>query len=337
MNEVKTPLGEDPAFLEMVEHLSRLAPLNKPTLVVGERGVGKELVAERLHFLSHRWDGPLVKLNCAALSDSLLESELFGHESGAFTGAQRRHIGRFERANGGTLFLDEIATATQSTQEKILRVIEYGEFERIGGSEPINIDVRVVGATNEDLPKLAREGGFRADLLDRLAFDVITIPPLRYRPRDIPLLADAFGRDMAKSEGHALFPGFAPQALETLLNHHWPGNVRELKNVVERAVYRAHPTEAPITHIQLDPFESPWRPDNEPVPREHAKPLQAVAETANFTVAVATFEKDLLLATLLKTQYNQTEAAKQLSLSYHQLRRLMKKHEVAIKTDRPEA
>ncbi len=328
MNELITPIGEDPAFLEMVEHLSRLAPLSKPTLVVGERGVGKELVAERLHFLSHRWDAPLVKLNCATLSDNLLESELFGHEAGAFTGAQKRHIGRFERADGGSLFLDEIATASQAVQEKILRVIEYGEFERIGGSEPIQIDVRVIGATNEDLPSLADEGKFRPDLLDRLAFDVITIPPLRHRPRDIPLLAETFGRNMAKAQGHALFPGFSQQMMEELLTHPWPGNVRELKNVVERAVYRSSPSEEPINEIQFDPFESPWRPTKK-LQSERATPKQDTGVLkAPFKDSVAKFEKELLLAALKKCQFNQTETAKQLELSYHQLRRQLKKHDI---------
>jgi len=330
MNEIKTPLGEDPAFLEMTEHLSKLAPLSKPTLVVGERGAGKELVAERLHFLSHRWDGPLVKLNCAALSENLLESELFGHESGAFTGAQRRHIGRFERADGGSLFLDEIATASQSVQEKILRVIEYGEFERIGGSEPLSVNVRIIGATNEDLPELAQKGTFRADLLDRLAFDVITIPPLRHRPLDIPLLADAFGRDMAKAEGHPLFPGFSQHALEALKNHPWPGNVRELKNVVERAVYQSSPTDKPITDIQFDPFESPWRPTR--TTEEHEQQPPYSPNNRSFSETVATFEKELLVTTLTKTNYNQTQAAELLALSYHQLRRQLKKHDIKVKT-----
>ncbi len=332
MNEISTPIGEDPAFLEMAEHLSRLAPLEKPALVVGERGAGKELVAERLHFLSHRWDGPLIKLNCATLSDSLLESELFGHEAGAFTGAQKRHSGRFERAHEGSLFLDEIATASQAVQEKILRVIEYGEFERIGGSQSIQVDVRVIGATNEDLPSLARAGKFRADLLDRLAFDVITIPPLRHRPRDIPLLADVFARSMAKSLGHSLFPGFSQQTMAALLAYSWPGNVRELKNVVERAVYQSSPNEDPIDEVQFNPFESPWRPNQKSMTPQPALKTNSAPEVSSFTEAVAHFEKELLLNTLRQTRFNQTEAAKHLELSYHQLRRQLKKHSIETST-----
>ncbi len=176
-----TPIGESPAFQDMLAHVSRLAPLERPVLVVGERGTGKELIASRLNYLSARWDRPFVKLNCAALAEALLDSELFGHEAGAFTGAVRRRLGRFELADGGTLLLDEIATASLAVQEKILRAIEYGAFERVGGNETRQVDVRVIAATNADLPALAAAGRFRPDLLDRLAFDVITLPPLRTR------------------------------------------------------------------------------------------------------------------------------------------------------------
>ena len=191
-------LGESPAFMALAEQISRVAPLDRPVLVIGERGTGKELVASRLHFLSRRWGGPFVQLNCAALAESLLESELFGHEAGAFTGAVRRRAGRFELADSGSLFLDEIAAASPAVQEKLLRVVEYGAFERLGGAAPLSVDVRVIGATNVDLPAAAGSGGFRADLLDRLAFEVLTLPPLRARREDIPLLARHFGREMAK-------------------------------------------------------------------------------------------------------------------------------------------
>ncbi|MFM2044037.1 MAG: phage shock protein operon transcriptional activator [Pseudomonadota bacterium] len=253
-------IGQAPSFLELMDHVSKAAPLNRPTLVIGERGTGKELVGARLHYLSSRWDKPYVKLNCAALSETLLETELFGHEAGAFTGASKKHVGRFELADGGTLFLDEIATASQRVQEKILRVIEYGEFERVGGTTTIEVDVRVVGATNADLPRLADQGRFRADLLDRLSFDVLTIPPLRARPEDIPVLAEHFAVAMARELERPFFGGFTQGAMEALLSFDWPGNVRELKNVVERAVYKqADPTD-PIDEVQFDPFESPWRP-----------------------------------------------------------------------------
>ncbi|TVR92356.1 MAG: phage shock protein operon transcriptional activator, partial [Wenzhouxiangellaceae bacterium] len=185
-------IGESPAFLEVLDDVSRAAALERSVLVVGERGTGKELIAERLHFLSPRWDRPLVKLNCAAISEGLLESELFGHEAGAFTDASRPRQGRFEMANGGTLFLDELATTSMNVQEKILRVVEYGQFERLGSSQTREVDVRLIGAANVDLPTLAEQGRFRADLLDRLAFDVITLPPLRERREDILPLAEHF-------------------------------------------------------------------------------------------------------------------------------------------------
>ena len=261
-------IGEARALLDTLAHVSAAAPLDRPLLVIGERGVGKELIAARVHFLSRRWDHTFLKLNCAALSDDLLESELFGHEPGAFTGAVNRHVGRFERADGGTLFLDEIAAASSRAQEKILRVIEYGEYERLGGSATLTCDVRVVSATNVDLPSLTAAGRFRADLLDRLAFDVVTVPPLRARKSDIPVLAAHFGQGIALELG-AGFRGFAPEALARLTAWDWPGNVRELKNAVERSVYRhfaAGSGVGPVADVCLDPFESPYRPAPRPVP-----------------------------------------------------------------------
>ena len=241
-------IGEAPAFVAMLEHVSRAAKIVKPVLVIGERGTGKELIASRLHFLSPRWEQPLVKVNCAALTESLLETELFGHQAGAFTGATRTHIGRFEQANGGTLVLDELGTIPPRMQEKILRVIEYGEFQRVGGSDTIRTDVRIVGATNEHLPRLAELGRFRADLLDRLAFDVIHVPPLRARPEDINTLAYHFAVNVTKELRRPFFPGFTADAKAALLGYDWPGNVRELKNAIERSVYRtdvARPADRP--------------------------------------------------------------------------------------------
>ncbi|WP_147093527.1 phage shock protein operon transcriptional activator [Swaminathania salitolerans] len=254
--EMPTPIGRSLAFLGMLDHVSRLAPLDRPALIIGERGTGKELVAARLALLSPRWDKPFVKLNCAALSESLLDSELFGHEAGAFTGAQKRRISRFEQAHGGTLFLDEIASASRAVQEKLLRVIEYGSFERVGGNDTLHVDVRLIGATNADLPELARRGDFRADLLDRLAFDVVMLPPLRMRQDDILILAEHFATRMTSSLGRRLFAGFSDRARSTLMSHDWPGNVRELRNVVERSVYRMERPEKPLEDIVLDPFRS---------------------------------------------------------------------------------
>ena len=178
-------VGQSLAFLDAVERASRAAPLNRPVLVIGERGTGKELIAERLHHLSSRWAGPLVTMNCAALPENLIEAELFGHEAGSFTGAAKTRHGRFEEADGGTLFLDELATLSSPAQDRLLRAVEYGEVTRIGASKPIQVDVRIVAATNEHLPRLVEEGRFRADLLDRLSFEVVTLPPLRARKGDI--------------------------------------------------------------------------------------------------------------------------------------------------------
>jgi psp operon transcriptional activator len=327
-------LGEAPAFLHVLESVSQLAPLVKPVLVVGERGTGKELIASRLHFLSERWDAEFVKLNCAAISDSLLESELFGHEAGAFTGATRLHKGRFERADGGTLFLDELATTSVLVQEKILRVIEYGEFERVGGSRTMKTNVRLIAATNEDLPALAANGRFRQDLLDRLAFDVITLPPLRERRDDILILAEQFAINMASELKHRLFPGFTPRAQQALLEHSWPGNVRELKNVVERCVYRNPEPDKAVDEVVLDPFESPFRPRKDKDTRDSEVPA-AAAESATLAplpidlkAEAQRFEIELLQRAMREARFNQRKAADLLSLTYHQLRGYLKKYDL---------
>jgi len=329
-------IGEAPAFVTMLEHVSRAAKLSKPVLVIGERGTGKELIAARLHYLSPRWEQPLIKVNCAALTETLLETELFGHQAGAFTGATRTHIGRFEQADGGTLVLDELGTIPPRMQEKILRVIEYGEFQRVGGSETISADVRIVGATNEHLPRLAEIGRFRADLLDRLAFDVIHVPPLRARPEDIDTLAYHFGVNVTSELKRTFFPGFTTDAKAALLGYAWPGNVRELKNAVERSVYRADEPEKPIGRILFDPFASPYNPVPAPLPatREGANetlapPASEPEMPSDFRSAVARFEQQVLRRALERAQFKQTTAAKLLGLSYHQLRSLLRKHALA--------
>jgi len=260
-NKQDNLLGQSNSFLEVLEQISQIAPLSKPVLIIGERGTGKELVAARLHYLSKRWEQSYLKLNCAALNENLLETELFGYDSGAFTGASKRHEGRFERADNGTLFLDEIANTSGLIQEKLLRVVEYGEFERVGGSRTITTDVRLVAATNEDLPSLAASGQFRADLLDRLAFDVITLPPLRERLDDILMLAEHFAMTMARELEFELFSGFTEKAKRAMLEYAWPGNIRELKNVIERSVYRCNNPHLPVNDLIIDPFESPFRPN----------------------------------------------------------------------------
>ena len=318
-------IGESPAFVMALEAVSKVAPLEKPVLVVGERGTGKELVAARLHYLSNRWGNEFLKLNCAAISDSLIESELFGHEAGSFTGATRAHQGRFERADGGTLFLDEVATTSGLVQEKLLRVIEYGEFERVGGRKTLRVNVRLVAATNEDLPRLAAEGRFRMDLLDRLAFDVITLPPLRERPEDIPLLAEYFAINMASELGRDYFPGFTPAAETVLENYRWPGNLRELKNVVERAVYRT-PEGEPVNVIVIDPFQSPFRPLAEV---DGTAPLTAGLELPlNLKETIRDVEIDLVNKAMTASQFNQRKAAAALGLTYDQFRGYLKKYDL---------
>ena len=323
-------IGEAPAFLEMLEHVSRAAPLNRPVLVVGERGTGKELIASRLHFLSDRWEQQVVKVNCAALTESILESELFGHEAGAFTGANKTHIGHFERADGGTLILDELATISLRMQEKILRVIEYGEIQRVGGSDVLRADVRIVGSTNADLQGLAASGGFRMDLLDRLAFDVITVPPLRERLEDVMPLAYAFAVNMASDLKRSYFPGFGPRATSSLLRHKWPGNVRELKNTVERSVYRSEDPEQPIAKIAFDPFDSPFKlsaPGDEKISTSETRRPPLLP--ADLTQRLKDTERDLLEAALDKARFNQRMAANLLGLSYHQFRGKLKKYAIS--------
>ena len=321
-------IGESPAFLQVLEEVSRIAPLDKPVLIVGERGTGKELIAARLHYLSERWDATFLKMNCAAINDSLLESELFGHEAGAFTGATRTHLGRFERADKGTLFLDELATTSPLVQEKILRIIEYGEFERVGGNKTLRANVRLIAATNEDLPRLAANGKFRLDLLDRLAFDVITLPPLRERQEDITLLAQQFAINMATELGHALFAGFTPRARQALMAHRWPGNVRELKNVVERCVYRNPNPDQPVDEIVIDPFESPFRPIDTKAPADAPMANGAPALPLDFKATVQTFEVELLERGLEEARFNQRKAAELLGLTYDQLRGYLKKYDL---------
>ena len=349
-------VGQSSSFLDAVERASRAAPLDRPVLVIGERGTGKELIAERLHHLSSRWDGPLIIMNCAALPETLIEADLFGHEAGAFTGATKARPGRFEEANGGTLFLDELASLSSPAQDRLLRAIEYGEVTRIGASRPVEVDVRIVAATNEHLPKLVEQERFRADLLDRLSFEVVTLPPLRHRHSDIPVLADFFARRMALELGWEAWPGFSEDAMARLLAYPWPGNVRELRNVIERAVYRWHDNTVPIEDIQFDPFDSPWAPvfakpsagkpvlvsvGGEPVDlsadaSENAEganggvagPGYHPVECADFRTAVAEYEKAILAAALERCRWNQRAAAAALSLTYDQLRHAMRRHQL---------
>jgi psp operon transcriptional activator len=331
-------LGQSGAFLDAVERASRAAPMQRPVLVIGERGTGKELIAERLHRLSNRWEFPLVIMNCAALPETLIEAELFGHEAGSFTGATRQRLGRFEEADRGTLFLDEIGTLSMAAQERLLRAVEYGEVTRIGSSRPIRVDVRIVAATNEDLPSLAEQGAFRADLLDRLSFEVITLPPLRVREGDIDVLADYFGRRMAAEIGWPAWPGFADHVRRQLDEYPWPGNVRELRNVVERAVYRWEDWGDPIAHAQFDPFDSPWKPVSMPradgegsaaLPAQ-SRPLASDHDSvSDLRIAVEAHERSILEHHLGRNRWNQRQTAKALGLTYDQLRHCLRKHGLA--------
>lgn len=306
-------------------------------LLQGESGVGKEVFARACHASGPRQARPFVAVNCAALPETLIEAELFGHEAGSFTGATRHRVGRFEEADRGTLFLDEIGTLSMAAQERLLRAVEYGEVTRIGSSRPIRVDVRIVAATNEDLPSLAAQGRFRADLLDRLSFEVITLPPLRVREGDIDVLADFFGRRMAAEIGWESWPGFADHVRRQLDEYPWPGNVRELRNVVERAVYRWDDWTQPIAHIQFDPFDSPWKPAPSPpregngavAPASPAAARPAVADydsVSDLRAAVDAHERAILEHHLGRNRWNQRQTAKALGLTYDQLRHCIRKH-----------
>ncbi|MBC8244706.1 MAG: phage shock protein operon transcriptional activator [Verrucomicrobia bacterium] len=330
---IPEPLGRSDAFLEFQQRLSRVAKVNRPVLLVGERGTGKELAANRLHFLSGRWQGPLVALNCAALSPSLMESELFGHEAGAFTGANQRRQGRFESASEGTLFLDEIGLIPMPVQEKILRVVEYGAFERVGGTASVEVDTRIIGATNADLPRLVRDGHFKADLLDRLSFDVLTLPPLRERHGDVMRLAHHFAERMALELRLSQAPAFAEDVMQRMERYDWPGNVRQLKNAVERAVYQCEGET--ITEMDFDPFGSSSRRDPADLPA--AAPPESPAPADGFRLgnrtlpdAVRELELQALGQALAKARHHQGNAAKLLGLTYHQFRALYRKLREAL-------
>ncbi len=321
-------IGQSEPFLEFQENLSRVAPINRPVLLIGERGTGKELAASRLHYLSARWQGPFVALNCSALSPSLIESELFGYEKGAFTGAEHRRVGRFEAANGGTLFLDEIGTIPMEAQEKILRVVEYGTFERVGSSESIEVDARIIAATNADLLALVREDRFKQDLLDRLSFEVLSLPPLRERNEDIILLANHFAARMAFEMGRDEIPRFSDEAILSLEGYSWPGNIRELKNLVERAVYRSD--SSLIKEIDFNPFglkrsAEPLNIQEDISGQIKKSPTQDLLSKP-FNEAVDELKVLLLKKALEESKYNQKKAAQKLGLTYDQFRGLYRKH-----------
>jgi psp operon transcriptional activator len=365
MNALPDPIGESAAFLDFQSRLSEVAKVDRPVLIIGERGTGKEMAALRLHYLSARWDQNLVTLNCAALSPNLLEDELFGHEAGSFTGAQKRRKGRFEAANGGTLFLDEIGQTPPELQSKILRVVEYHSFERVGSSDTIEVDVRIIGATNSDLLAMAQSGKFKHDLLDRLAFEVLFIPPLRVREGDIQLLANHFAARMALELGRREMPQFGDEVIEQLEAHNWPGNVRELKNVIERAVYRnpgeiirsieLHPFRYPFGNLSPTAVDFPCKPEvarqgssvsggdsdedstsSASFPRDQSDQWESSfvehARDQGFRAALQEVELLLIRDALERCMGNQRRAATALGLSYDQWRGIYRKYESTLKT-----
>ncbi len=298
-------VGESEALGRTLLEAKTVASVVRPVLIRGERGTGKELLAAYIHFSSDRASGPFVTVNCAAFQGQLLESELFGHEKGAFTGADSRRIGRFERADGGTLFFDEIGIMATEFQEKILRAIEYQEFERLGGTQRIQVDVRIISATNSDIEQLKREGRFREDLYDRLAFKTIFVPPLRERKEDIPILASYFLERLSAEAPSTPGKVLSREALEKLLHYDWPGNIRELKNVVERAATFARCREISPSNIVFEAAVS------------------TLGE--GFEAKVEALQRHLLEEALDSYRGSQKEAARHLHLTYDQFRHYFRK------------
>ncbi len=325
-------LGESEVFLDFQQKLSHAARVDRSVLLIGERGTGKELAAARLHYLSSRWKEPYIPVNCAALPPSLLESELFGHESGSFTGASKMRKGRFEEAHGGTLFLDEIGLVPMEVQEKILRTVEYGRFTRVGSSQEQEVDVRIIGATNADLPELCRQGKFKEDLLDRLSFEVLYLPPLRFRSSDIMVLANHFAMRMSRETGQPDLPVFTEKVISQLEEYRWPGNVRELKNVVERAVYRSE--NGIIETIDLNPFTNPYlKEDNGRAPEKTADDPLDYVSLDQYREYMMKTELTFIKRALEESRFSQKKAAEGLGLTYDQFRGLYKKYQEYLKEE----
>ncbi len=328
--------GESPAMLALYDTLATVGPSSASFLIVGESGTGKELVARLLHDLSNRRSRRFVALNCAAVPETLMESELFGHEKGAFTGAIDQKPGCFELANGGTLFLDELTAMPISNQVKLLRVLEERSFRRLRGAREIAVDVRIVAAMNED-PEIALEKEkIRADLLFRLNVFTLKLPPLRERVSDIPILAEHFAETLAAANGKRL-RGIAPDAIEVLMSRLWPGNVRELRNVIERAVILEQgprlgasglaPSVRPRTASSPSPMASmPTRPSSAPPSADANEPIASIG----MTVDEAT--RRLILRTLEATRFNRTKAAALLGVSSKTLYNKLKAWEIDVES-----
>jgi two-component system response regulator HydG len=314
-------IGTSPAFRRTMELVDQVADSSATVLLQGESGTGKELLARQVHELSARRGGPFVAVNCAALPEALLESELFGYERGAFTGATGRKEGRFELADGGTLFLDEVADLSLVTQPKVLRVLQLGEFEHLGGTRTIKVDVRIVAATNADLAQMVREKRFREDLYYRLNVITVTVPPLRDRHEDIPLLALHFLRHYAAKNNRSL-DGFTPEALERLEGFGWPGNIRELENVVERAVVLARGSVVEVTDLP------------EEVRRATIRDVvsRAIATLVQMGTPVAEVERRMLHETLRVTGGSKTRAAQLLGIDVRTVARQLERQDDEAQT-----
>jgi DNA-binding NtrC family response regulator len=300
-------VGRCPAFLAVVEQARELARIPRPILIRGERGTGKELLARFVHAASPRRDGPYCIVNCGAFQDELLVSHLFGHEKGAFTGATERHVGVFEQASGGTLFLDEVANLSRNAQARLHRVVEYQSFQRVGGTSEIEVDVRLVAATNANLDALIEKGDFMADLYDRLRFAEIVLPPLRQRCEDVPLLVGHFVARLHQELPDLGSARFTEAAMKELTSYSWPGNVRELKNVVERLYVCDRDRTIQAAELPLE-VTSP-----EPIRGTFARQVQA-------------FEKTLLANALKDSGGSQRAAAETLGMTYDQFRHYYRKY-----------
>ena len=300
-------IGRSPQMRRVYEMIDRVAPTNATVLIQGESGTGKELVARAIHYRSPRKDKPFVKVNCAALPEDLLESELFGHERGAFTGAVSKREGRFELADRGTLLLDEISETSPAFQAKLLRVLQEQEFERVGGSKTIKVDVRVIATTNKDLKQAIREGKFREDLYYRLNVLPIYLPPLRERKEDIPLLVQHFLEKYSRQNGLRI-KSLSKKCLDMMMQYEWPGNVRELENVIERAVVMSEGETIFPENISL------------------SSPVQKMSLSFPEEITLEEMEKRLILHTLQRTGGNRTEAAKILGISVRTVRNKLKKY-----------
>ena len=332
-------VGESPALRQIQELIKRVAPTTGSVLITGENGTGKEVVAHAIHSLSPRFNKPFVEINCAAIPEELIESELFGHERGAFTGATALRRGKFDLAHGGTLFLDEIGDMSLKTQAKVLRIVQEQKFERVGGSQTIQVDVRIVAATNKDLKAEIARGAFREDLFYRLNVVPFVIPPLRERKQDIPVLARHFLKEFCGAHGRIL-RALTPEALEVLAAYSWPGNVRELKNLIERVIILTSEAEdgQPITpadlltHLQDDSLAV--RVGEEPVahPASGSAATAAAASAAkNLRDARQEFEKEFILKTLRENDFNVSKCAQILGVERSHLHRKIKSFGIETK------